>query len=45
MAILKKIVSLEQYHDPEKYGSYGGILRFAKENGIKICNNNATKLI
>ena len=35
MAILKKDnVLLEQYRDPEKPGRYGGIQRFAKENGL-----------
>ena len=27
---------LEQYHDPENSGSYGGIQRFSKNNGISI---------
>ena len=27
-------VLLEQYHNPENPGSYGGVQRFAKENGI-----------
>ena len=29
-------VLLEQYHNPENPGSYGGVQRFAKENGISI---------
>ena len=29
-------VLLEQYHNPENPGSYGGIQRFAKENSISI---------
>ena len=27
---------LEYYHDPENPGSYGGIERFAKENGVSL---------
>lgn len=36
MANLKDKALLEQYHDPESPGSYGGIERFAKENGISL---------
>ena len=36
MANLKDKVLLEQYHDPENSGSYGGIRRFAKNNGISL---------
>ena len=38
MATVKKTdkILLEQYHDPEKPGSYGGVTRFAEDNGISL---------
>ena len=29
-------VLLEQYHDPENPGNYGGVSRFAKNQGISV---------